>query len=235
MSSKIGISPDEITTAIKALPAVTGAFPESDALSAAMDALQAAPKNAVNTRVIFYRYDDGPSAQADTFQAMMQGGTLPQHDVARELDCDLQMIELGSGPSDAVEAARACAFGMMAAEQDTGLLAVIGYGAGSMERASDPQRFFETATPEVAAMMGAMVAAARAGIPIIAEGPQGLAAARGLKMLNPGLAANVFICGVRENDPAFHVFADIETSDTGYAALMLAATLRSEFAKRKAA
>lgn len=235
MSSKIGISPDEITAAIRSLPIEAAPVRITDPLTAALAALRDAPKAAVTNRVIFYRYDDGPTAASDTFQAQMQAGTLPLHDVARTLDCDLQMIELGSGASDAVENARACAFGMMAAEQDTGLLVVVAFGAGSDERASDPARFFETATPETSAIMGAMVTAARAGIPIIAEGVQGLAAARALRALRPDMTGHIFLCGIAQDEPEFHVFGDAEKSETGYAAIMLAATIRAELAKARAA
>lgn len=235
MSSKIGISPDEITAAIKSLPPLPSPVAGEDALASALTAMQAVPKAASTTRVVFYRYDDGPTAQADTFQAQMQGGDLPLHAVAREVDCDLQLIELGSGPTDATENARACAFGMMAAEQDTALLVVAGFGAGSDERASDPQNFFATTTPETSAIMGAMVAAARAGIPIIAEGPQGLAAAKALAFMHAGLTATIFLCGIPHDEPGFQVFADAEKSDKGYAAIMLAAMLKSEFAKAQAA
>lgn len=235
MSSKIGISPDEITAAITSLPPLPSPVAGEDALSAALTVMQAVPKAASTTRVIFYRYDIGPTAQADTFQAQVQGGDLPLHAVARELDCDLQLIELGHGPTDATETARACAFGMMAAEQDTALLVVAAFGAGSDERTCDENDFFATTTPETAAIMGAMVAAARAGIPIIAEGPQGLAAAKALGKLHPGLTPTIFLCGIAHDVPGFHVFADAEKSDKGYAAIMLAAMLKSEFAKAQAA
>ncbi len=142
MSSKIGISPDEITAAITSLPPLPSPVAGEDALSAALTVMQAVPKAASTTRVIFYRYDIGPTAQADTFQAQVQGGDLPLHAVARELDCDLQLIELGHGPTDATETARACAFGMMAAEQDTALLVVAAFGAGSDERTCDENDFF---------------------------------------------------------------------------------------------
>lgn len=233
MSSKITVS--EILSALADLP--PGPDYGADALSAAMAAMEARSSKAIHTRVILYRFDNGPTAQADQYQAAMQAGTLPVIEVARELDCDLQLIEIGSGETDAEDNARACAFGMMAAEEDTGLIAVCAFGAGSEERAGkiDPKNFFETATPEVAAQLGAMIAGARAGIPVIAEGIQGLRAAQALQVLRPDLTGKVFVCGVDQGADRIHVFADAEKSEVAYTAVMLAAVLQSEFAERKAA
>lgn len=235
MSSKIGITPDEIITAIKALPPVSAMG--GDALEAALAAMDARPPVAVQTRVVLYRFDNGPTAQADTYQAQMQNGSLPMVDVCREMDCDLQLIEIGGGETDIQDSARSAAFGMMAAEQDTGLIVVAAFGAGSVERAVqiDPKNFLETATPETAALLGAMIGGVMAKIPVIAEGVQGLMAARALHALRPDCTGGIFICGVQDNDPALHIFVDAEPSETGYAGAMLAAILLSEHAKAKAA
>lgn len=233
MSSKITVS--EIMAALTALP--PGQPVQADALSAAMAAMGNRSKKAIHNRVILYRFDNGPTAEADQYQAMMQAGKSPLHDVGRELDCDLQLIEIGSGETDAEDNARACAFGMMAAEEDTGLIAVCAFGAGSEERAIavDPKNFFETATPETAAMLGAMMAAARAELPIIAEGIQGLRAAQALKVLRPDLVDHVFVCGVQEDAEGIHVFGDEEKSETAYAAIMLMALMQSGYANKQAA
>lgn len=233
MSSKITVQ--EIIDVLDSLP--QGRAFASDPLQAAMDAMEARESKAVYRRVIIYRFDDGDTTQADAYQAELQAGTLPLVDVARELDCDLQLIEIGSGAVEADDNARATAFGMMAAEEDTGLIAVAAFGAGSEERAGacDPARFFETATPETAAMLGAMIAAARAGIPIVAEGPQSLAAARALQHMRPDLTGHIFLCGLAQDAPGLHVFGDDEKNETGYASVMLAALIESAFSNKKAA
>ena len=156
MSSKISISIDEILNAVQELPA--GAPFQPDPLDAAMNAMNAREKKANYNRVILYRFDQGDTSQADAYQADLQAGELAVIEVARELDCDLQLIEIGNGDSDPEDNARACAFGMMAAEEDTGLIAAAAFGGGSEQRALslDPKRFFETATPEIAAVLGAM-------------------------------------------------------------------------------
>jgi hypothetical protein len=221
MSSKIAITPTEIEAAIKALPPGPQAKGGNDAVASALALMAARPAPASQVRVILYRYDDGESASADTFQAQMQAGDLPLHGIAQVLDCDLQLIELGAGAYDAAEAARACAFGMMAAEQSTGLLVVTAFGAGSEARTSDKDQFFDTASPEVAALMGAFVAAARAGIPVISEAPQGQAALDALRTLRPDLASHVYVC---------------EPGETPLeAALIFAMHLQNEFEASKAA
>jgi len=233
MSSKITV--DEIMGVLDTI--APGPATQPDALAAAMAAMAARSPKARHNRVIIYRFDNGSTEDADAYQAALQAGTLPVVEVARELDCDLQLIEIGSGDVEPDDNARACAFGMMAAEDDTGLIAVCAFGAGSEERAAhiDPQRFFETATPEAAAQLGAMIAAARANLPVIAEGTQGLAAARALQVLRPDLTGHVFVCGVDQGAQGIHVFADTEQSETGYAAVMLAALIQSEYAQAKAA
>lgn len=237
MSSEISpntaITPAEIAASINDIPPFS-APPVEDALHAALSAMANRSPKATTPRVIFYRFDQGTDPTTDTFQADIQGGNMPFHDVAREVDCDVQLIEIGEGDIDENDNARACAFGMMAAEEDTGLLVVIGFGAGSDARSTrvNPDKFFETATPEITALHGAMVAAARANIPVIAEGPQAVAAANALR---PDLRARVFICGVDKPYPGLHVFADTEKNEKGYAAIMLAATLQTEYTKRQKA
>jgi hypothetical protein len=80
-------------------------------------------------------------------------------------------------------------------------------------------------------MLGAMAAAVRARIPIIAEGPQGLAAVRALAAIRPDLRGQVFICGVADAVEGLYVFADADESETGYAAAALAALFQNEYAK----
>lgn len=230
MSSKIGTSPSEIATAINDIPPYASQ-PGEDALQAALRAMTNRSPKAMTPRVIFYRFDQGHDPSMDTFQANLQSGSLPFHDVAREVDCDVQLIEIGAGEPDIDDNARACAFGMMATEEDTGVLIIVSFGAGSDLRSNavDPDKLFETATPEITAMYGAMIAASRANIPVIAEGPQAIAAA---KALRPDLRGRVFICGVDKPYPGLNIFADTEKNDKGYAAIMLAATLQTEYAKR---
>ncbi|MCB1539091.1 MAG: hypothetical protein H6865_07685 [Rhodospirillales bacterium] len=235
MSSEITIFPADI------LAVVDGLAPQppgpDNPIEAAMTLMDARPEPAQLVRVVIYRFDDGPTAEADQYQAALQQGRLPLHGAAAALDCDLQVIELGSGGVNATDNARAAAFGMMAAEQDTGLLAVAGFGAESAARAAscDPARFFATATPETAAIFGAIIAAARAGIPIIVEGAQGRAAVRALRQIRPDTARHVFLCGVDADEAGVHVFGENEPNETGYAAVMLASVLQGEHRRRKAA
>ena len=80
-------------------------------------------------------------------------------------------------------------------------------------------------------MFGAMVAGARAGIPVIAEGPQALVAVQALYAIRPDFCDVVIICGVSSTvrDERFTIFADADddgagAGDTGMtlAALLLA-------------
>lgn len=225
MSSKIGINPAEILAVLRDLPPHPALPAGMDALDIAVASMKARDPRATKARVIIYRYDVTPQARADEFQKSVQAGGTPLHDACRALDADLQLIELGSGAVTEVDNARAAAFGMMATEQDTGLLVVCGFGAQSIERAqkTDAEKFLETATPETAAIFGAMVAALRAGIPLVAEGPQGVAAASALRLMRPDLAANIFV-------------ADTDDNGLGHAAAMLALAFEGAYAKtRKAA
>jgi hypothetical protein len=158
----------------------------------------------------------------------LQSGKLPFHEICQKLNADLQLIELGGGVPTPEDNARATAFGMMAAEEDTKLLVVAGFGAEASARKSTPD-FFESTMPDVAAIFGAIVSAARARIPVIVEGLKGFEAATALYTLRPDLCANVFICGVptKLQDPRFTIFADDKPDHPGFAGVALAALFRS--------
>lgn len=224
MSPKIGISAEEIVATLKTLAAVN---PLSN---------PPAIKDEGHPRVILYRYDNAPNPQSDAFQQAVQGGELPLHDVCRKLDVDLQLIELGHGIPSETDNARACAFGMMAAEDHTNILVLAAFGDGSNTHAKASDNFFKNTSPEIAAMFGAMVAGACAGIPVIAEGSQALAAARALHALRPDMCGTLFICGVPQDtrDDRFTIYADEQYDEPGYAGAMLAAFFVSEHLKKVA-
>lgn len=226
MSSENRILPADILHAVLSLPHEPEVCGTTDPLERARNAMAARPATAYRTRIIAYRYDgDGQGRElCDKVQAGLTSGTLPFHDICKKLDADLQLIELGHGVPTPEDNARAAAFGMMAAEEGTGLLVVTGFGARPANPKSTPD-FLETAMPDTAAVFGAMVAGARAGIPVIAEGLKAYEAALALYALRPDLTRNVFICGVPTSieDPRFAVFADDKADHPLYAAAALAA------------
>lgn len=221
MSSKISISAREIISALEALPPLSPRNLPENALERAQALLAQRPAPAKYPRAILYRYGAGQD-----YQEQVQAGGLPMHGVASALNMEVQLIELGSGAVNAEDNARAAAFGMMAAEEDTGLVVVAGFGDAA---AIDPARFFETANPAAAAIFGAMIAGARAGIPVIAEGPQAFAAAQALYAVRPDFCDVVLICGVDDTarDARFTIFADADNDSAGAgdAGIMLAALL----------
>ncbi|MBU6235351.1 MAG: hypothetical protein KGQ41_05865 [Alphaproteobacteria bacterium] len=235
MSSKI--LPADVLSNVLGLPIVSNCTAEGSPFERAAKLMERRRKHATRTRVIAYRYDgDGRGREmCDKVQAGLTGGDLPFHDICAKLDADVQLIELGAGTPTPEDNARAAAFGMMVAEEDTGLIAVTAFGAEPSARKSTPD-FFESTMPDTAALFGAMVSGARAGIPVIAEGLKAMEAAMALYALRPDLCAYVFICGVPTsmNDPRFAIFADDQADHPLYAAAALA-TLFIEQSKKPAA
>lgn len=236
MSSKI--LPADVLSTVMGLPIGEVIPSDRDPMERAVAALEKRRKVATRVRVIAYRYDgDGKGRDlCDKVQAGLQAGDLPFHDLCRALDADVQLIELGAGIPTAFDNARAAAFGMMAAEEDTGLLLVTGFGAEASAPKSTPD-FLECAMPDTAAVFGAMVSAARAHIPIIAEGLKAYQAALALYALRPDLCAHILICGVPASiqDERFTIFADDKADHPLYAAAVLATALTNAFQSRQAA
>jgi len=241
MSLKNDISPTAIAEAIMALPQNTAHHCKSDSPAQKIRAsIKARGPRAINNRVVIYRYDgDGQGRElCDRVQGALQSGNLPFHALCEKLNADLQLIELGQGKPTPDDNARAAAFGMMAAEEDTGLLIVSAFGAEPAVRLANPD-FFTAASPDTAAMLGAIVSAARAGVPVIAEGLKGLEAARALYAVRPDLCENVFICGVPANlvdlDTHLTIFADAKPDHPAYAGVALATLFLTESDRDQAA
>ncbi|NBX66246.1 MAG: hypothetical protein EBQ96_04545 [Proteobacteria bacterium] len=237
MSPENRILPADILHAVLALPQPAASCDAGEPLERARKAMSSRKTSATRNRFIAYRYDgDGQGRDmCDKVQLGLTSGTLPFHDICKKLDADLQLIELGHGIPTPEDNARAAAFGMMAAEEDTGLLIVTGFGA----RPANPKStsdFFESTMPDTAALFGAIVSAARAGVPVIAEGLKAYEAALALFSMRPDLCRTLFICGVPKSieDARFSIFADDKADHPLYAAAALA-TLFTELQHHKAA
>ena len=226
MSSKNRILPADILEAVMAMPTMTKGCANKTPIEKAKAVLAARKPSAFQTRVVVYRYDgDGQGREmCDKVQTGLQSGELPFHDICRKLDAGLQLIELGHGVPTAEDNARAAAFGMMAAEEGTGLLIITAFGAEPAKKRTEMD-FLAGTTPDTAALFGAIVSAARAGIPVIAEGLKALEAAYALFALRPDLCETLFVCGVPTsvNDLRFTIFADDKADHPAYAGVALAA------------
>jgi len=121
------------------------------------------------------------------------------HRLSEAADADFRLYEMGldlpcadsrRGPAmNEPEAARAVAYGMMAVEPGVDLLIVAALGigadlaAGEVERALDEEAADPLAVlaakggPDIAAMLGAILAARLAGVPVMLDGSAALAAA----------------------------------------------------------
>lgn len=225
MSPENLILPADILHAVLALPQVPTPCGIADPMEKARFTMSNRKPAALRTRVIAYRYDgDGQGRDlCDKVQMGLTSGTLPFHDICTALDADVQLIELGSGVPTPEDNARAAAFGMMAAEESTGLLIVTGFGARPANPKSTPD-FLEGTMPDTAAVFGAIVSGARAGIPVIAEGLKAYEAALALYALRPDLCQMLFLCGVPTSieDSRFAIFADDKADHPLYAGVALA-------------
>lgn len=238
MSLQNNITPDEIVAAIKALPPMPHLCGNTPAAERAHRAMTERGPRARQARIVVYRYDGTGRGReiCDKVQAGLQSGTLPFHDICAALNADVQLIELGAGAHTRDDTARAAAFGMMATEEDTGLLVVAAFGADAAPngRAVD---FFDSVTPDTGALLGAIVAGARAGIPVIAEGQKAVMAAQALYALRPDLCQKLFLCGVPASftDERFAIFADDKPDHPAYAGAALAALFTSQYGQVVAA
>ncbi|HEY8963979.1 MAG TPA: nicotinate-nucleotide--dimethylbenzimidazole phosphoribosyltransferase, partial [Alphaproteobacteria bacterium] len=141
-------------------------------------------------------------------QKLLDGG-LPVHETAQALDADMQMIEMDTDTTQADDNARGTAFGLMAAEPNTGLIVTTAIGPQDVPEGD----FWQKATPNIAAVLGTMISGATARIPVIAEGKGAIAAADMLAKLRPDMMQYVFAC---ESSPE-------ESDGPGYSGSMLAA------------
>lgn len=200
------ITPKELLETITSLPEVPALYPADmdmqDRLAAILDDRDA---RAHVNRVLIYSIEG-----AEGVDALLEGN-LKVHEVCRVLDGDMQLIEMDTDTTTDVDNARGAAFGMMAAEESTGL--IIATAIGRQE--ADLKDFWNTTTPNVAALLGVMVSCAQAKIPVIAEGEAAFLAADTLAAIRPDMMPYVFVCEAAEE------------GGPGYAASMLAAFMLS--------
>lgn len=197
------ITPAELLETIKNLPATPQEFAGLDMQERLVAILDARPARAHVNRVLIYSIEG-----ADEVEALL-GGELGVHKVCRALDGDMQLIEMDTDTSQDVDNARAAAFGLMAAEEATGL--IIASAIGPQE--ADLDDFWNTTTPNVAALLGVMISGALAKIPVIADGEGAFLAADMLAKIRPDMMPYVFVCES----------ATEEGAGPAYAASMLAA------------
>jgi nicotinate-nucleotide--dimethylbenzimidazole phosphoribosyltransferase len=135
-------------------------------------------------------------------------GRGPLHALVEEADADLRLYDLALdrptrdsrvGPAmDEAEACRAAAYGMMAVEPGVDIFVVAAIGPGAdlaaevMARGSgDPLELLAAkGGPDIAAILGMILATRLAGIPLILDGAAAFAAARVAAGLNPKAVAH---------------------------------------------
>src|SRR5690606_15759490 len=95
----------------------------------------------------------------------------PVTEPAREANADLKVYEIGQGPpASLAAAAHAAAYGMMAVQPGVDLVAVAALSRGAGV-AGDPLETLLKTGADVAALLGCVIAARLARIPVLAEGP----------------------------------------------------------------
>ena len=149
-----------------------------------------------------------PKEMAEAVESLT-GGRSALHGLVEETDCDLRLYELAlhlptrdlrrAPAMDAADVARAAAYGMMAVEPGIEVFVVAALGVGAdlagaaLLRAlleegaeSDPlDRLAALGGPDIAAILGVILAARLAGAEIILDGPAALAAAAVAQRLRP--------------------------------------------------
>lgn len=200
------ITPKELLETITSLPEVPNEYPADMDMQERLAAiLDARPARAHVNRVLIYSIDG-----AEGVDALLEGN-MKVHEVCRVLDGDMQLIEMDIDTTTDVDNARAAAFGLMSAEESTGLIIATAIGKQEANLAD----FWNTATPNVAALVGVMASGALAQIPVIAEGEAAFLAADTLAAIRPDMMQYVFVC------------ESAEEGGPGYAASMLAAFMLS--------
>lgn len=200
---KSTITPAEILETIKNLPLAENKHADHDPQDRLVTLLEELPESAFVTRVLIYSI-----GQPDVANDLLEG-KMPMHEVCRTLDADVQLIEMDTDTTTPQDNARAVAFGLMAAEQNTGL--IVTTAIGPVEEPSGD--FFDTATPNIAAVLGTMISGAIAGIPVIAEGPGAIIASDMLAKIRPDMMPYILVCDA----------SDDAKDGPAYAAGMLAA------------
>ena len=135
-------------------------------------------------------------------------GKGPLHTLVEQADADLRLYDLaldrptrspGAGPAmDEADASRAAAYGMMAVEPgvDIFVAAAIGRGAelaaqAVLQGSGDPLELLAAkGGPDIAAILGVILASRLAGIPLILDGAAAYAAAGVAFGLNPNALAH---------------------------------------------
>jgi nicotinate-nucleotide--dimethylbenzimidazole phosphoribosyltransferase len=135
-------------------------------------------------------------------------GKGPLHTLVEQADADLRLYDLaldrptrspGAGPAmDEADACRAAAYGMMAVEPgvDIFVAAAIGRGAelaaqAVLQGSGDPLELLAAkGGPDIAAILGVILASRLAGIPLILDGAAAYAAAGVAFGLNPNALAH---------------------------------------------
>jgi len=211
---KSTVTPAEILETIQGLPALSPVYPEMEVQERLKALLAGRPENAFVTRVLIYSVDGAAEAEA------LLGGGMPVHETCRMLDGEMQLIEMDTDTTAPGDNARATAFGLMAAEANTGL--IVTTAIGPQNPVDD---FWNDTSPNVAAILGTMISGAIANIPVIAEGPGATIAADMLNKLRPDMMPYVFVCEA----------PDDATDGAGYAGCMLAAWALSQAIAENAA
>jgi len=129
----------------------------------------------------------------------IRDGKHPLNPLAEEANADLQVYELGSrhAQPDDNEIAHALAYGMMAVQPGIDLLVLAALdpaaeksGDELVARLNNTEPLSAIKTLDIAAMVGALVAARLAKTPVLLEGKAALAAAAVLNKLKEGTAAH---------------------------------------------
>jgi len=235
MSDNNQTKPAEILDIIAKLPKSCRKMTGKTPLDRAAAFLSGTDKGALISRFFIYRFDvtGGKNmGSADAYQASLVDATdTPLHRACAAMNADLQLIELGAGAHTGDDAARACAHGMMATEEGTGLVMALGFGAGDAPDTpyEDATGFLNNATPEMAALFGVMASCARANIPFIGEGARCAIAAHALYNLRPDLCDGIFLtdtCGIDVPVTTFNDLAHASGMD-GLSGAMLGAVIQN--------
>jgi nicotinate-nucleotide--dimethylbenzimidazole phosphoribosyltransferase len=135
-------------------------------------------------------------------------GRGPLHVLAEQADADVRLYDLAldrptddsrSGPAmDEADACRAAAYGMMAVEPGVDIIVVAAIGPGAQLAAAamtaqsgDPLALLAAkGGPDIAAILGVILASRLAGVPLILDGVAAFAAAGVAAELNPNALAH---------------------------------------------
>jgi nicotinate-nucleotide--dimethylbenzimidazole phosphoribosyltransferase len=174
------------------------------------------PSSFQHPRVVLYAATHGiaaglPGGSSQDMTELVEdivAGHGPLHALAEQADADLRLYDLAldhptgdsrSGPAmGEVDACRAAAYGMMAVEPGVDIFVVAALGPGAELAAqamamagSDPLELLAAkGGPDIAAILGVILASRLAGVPLILDGEAALAAAKIAAELNPNALAH---------------------------------------------